>query len=182
MGQKVITRNCNGYLPSQVAFYLQNVHIQPRKIYLSIIAENVEQSKYVSGSESGKLTDSGHKYSHDLAFYLRQQRNSNELVSIGKEILILTGTTKIHRKTVRHLVADTPVKYTTLLNELRGGDLHGLEKAEMKVCMMIKCRMLSFDLVITYVGTISPRVFEATGRQAELSLSWCGRRILYGRH
>lgn len=32
VGQKVITRNCHGYLPSQVAFYLQNVHIQPRKV------------------------------------------------------------------------------------------------------------------------------------------------------
>ena len=42
VGQKVITRNCNGYLPSQVAFYLQNVHIQPRKIYLSYLSETVE--------------------------------------------------------------------------------------------------------------------------------------------
>lgn len=30
VGQKIITRNCHGYLPSQVAFYLQNVHILPR--------------------------------------------------------------------------------------------------------------------------------------------------------
>ena len=39
VGQKVITRNCTGYLPSQVALYLQNLHIQPRKIYLSLNAE-----------------------------------------------------------------------------------------------------------------------------------------------
>jgi hypothetical protein len=37
VGQKVITRNCHGYLPSQVAFYLQNVQIEPRKIYLSLL-------------------------------------------------------------------------------------------------------------------------------------------------
>ena len=30
VGEKVITRNCTGYLPSQVALYLQNIHIQPR--------------------------------------------------------------------------------------------------------------------------------------------------------
>jgi len=42
VGQKVITRNCHGYLPSQVAFYLQNVQIEPRKIYLSLISENQE--------------------------------------------------------------------------------------------------------------------------------------------
>jgi oligoendopeptidase F len=32
VGQKVVTRNCKGYLPSQVAFYLQNIHISPRKV------------------------------------------------------------------------------------------------------------------------------------------------------
>lgn len=42
VGQKVITRNCKGYLPSQVAFYLQNVHIQPRSIYLSLNAESYD--------------------------------------------------------------------------------------------------------------------------------------------
>jgi broad specificity phosphatase PhoE len=39
VGQKVITRNCTGYLPSQVALYLSNLHINPRKIYLSLNAE-----------------------------------------------------------------------------------------------------------------------------------------------
>ena len=34
----------------QVAFYLQNVHILPRKIYLSLIAENIE-----TAIDSGRL-------------------------------------------------------------------------------------------------------------------------------
>jgi hypothetical protein len=49
VGQKVITRNCHGYLPSQVAFYLQNVHISPRKIYLSVNCEAVNVSDLVGG-------------------------------------------------------------------------------------------------------------------------------------
>jgi len=49
VGQKVITRNCHGYLPSQVAFYLQNVHISPRKIYLSVNAEAVKILDLVGG-------------------------------------------------------------------------------------------------------------------------------------
>jgi predicted kinase len=35
VGQKVVTRNCKGYLPSQVAFYLQNIHIGQRKVRVS---------------------------------------------------------------------------------------------------------------------------------------------------
>jgi hypothetical protein len=52
VGQKVITRNCHGYLPSQVAFYLQNVHISPRKIYLSVNAEAVNVSDLVGGARA----------------------------------------------------------------------------------------------------------------------------------
>jgi 6-phosphofructo-2-kinase len=37
VGQKVVTRNCKGYLPSQVAFYLQNIHIGPRKVLLLLL-------------------------------------------------------------------------------------------------------------------------------------------------
>ena len=44
VGEKLITRNCSGYLPSQVAFYLQNVHIRPRKIYLTLVAECLEHA------------------------------------------------------------------------------------------------------------------------------------------
>lgn len=49
VGQKIITRNCHGYLPSQVAFYLQNVHISPRKIYLSVNCEAVNEPDLVGG-------------------------------------------------------------------------------------------------------------------------------------
>ena len=51
VGQKVITRNCHGYLPSQVAFYLQNVHIFPRKIYLSVNSEAIENVDDLVGGE-----------------------------------------------------------------------------------------------------------------------------------
>jgi hypothetical protein len=41
VGEKIITRNCTGYLPSQVALYLQNIHIKPRRIYLTLNGETV---------------------------------------------------------------------------------------------------------------------------------------------
>ena len=40
MGEKVITRNCTGYLPSQVALYLQNIHIQPRWDFYNYLQNN----------------------------------------------------------------------------------------------------------------------------------------------
>lgn len=52
VGEKMITRNCSGYLPSQVAFYLQNVHIQPRKIYLTLVAECLGGGAQTPGNPS----------------------------------------------------------------------------------------------------------------------------------
>lgn len=102
----MITRNCHGYLPSQVAFYLQNVHIQPRKIYLSLIAENQEHLhgsgpnrhlirshclyltlsiERLAGTESGKLTESGVRFAHELVQFIKQEQR-NSLVEAGREV------------------------------------------------------------------------------------------------
>jgi hypothetical protein len=43
VGQKVVTRRCSGYIPSHVAFHLMNVHISPRKIWLSRHSESPDQ-------------------------------------------------------------------------------------------------------------------------------------------
>ena len=40
VGDKVITRRCGGYLTSQLGFYLGNVHIQPRRIWLALHGES----------------------------------------------------------------------------------------------------------------------------------------------
>ena len=71
VGQKVITHRCGGYIPSQIAFYLQNVHIEPHKILLSLPAESVDQGddsyNAVTSLHAGVLTDAGDVYAQDLA-------------------------------------------------------------------------------------------------------------------
>lgn len=134
VGQKLITRNCYGYLPSQVAFYLQNVHINPRKIYLSYLAESIEKTfgeENLGGAESGQLTQNGSDFVQNVTNYLVQEQGT--LVT-GKDILILTGTSNIHHNCVQPLKEKGfKVFHTHLLNELRGGDLHGLTKEEIKI-------------------------------------------------
>lgn len=134
VGQKMVTRNCTGYLPSQVAFYLQNVHIGQRKIYLSLNSENmdlVEEAGRLGGAESGKLTEAGRQYSLDLAKFIQSQQET-VLQDLGREILVLAGTARIHAETVLHLRMLYSCYNTPLLNELRGGDLHGMTKDEIE--------------------------------------------------
>lgn len=145
VGQKVITRNCHGYLPSQVAFYLQNVHINPRKIYLSVICQPSEGMENVSGAESGSLTDDAKAYVNALADFMIYEQEF-DLVEKGKEILVLTGTAEIHQKSVEGLKQrQFRVYHTPILNELRGGDLHGLSKAAMKALYPIEFEKRAAD-------------------------------------
>ena len=106
VGQKMITRNCTGYLPCQISFFLQNVHIHPRKIYLSLTsmdAANAElfmQQQESTGRSSQRLTVEGKQYSQDLARFLEEQR---EVHSECKEMLVLSGASRVHAETLFHL-------------------------------------------------------------------------------
>jgi predicted kinase len=174
VGQKVITRNCHGYLPSQVAFYLQNVHIYPRKIYLSVICETAEVSENVSGAESGELTEDAKAYVNALADFMIYEQEF-DLVEKGKEILVLTGTAAIHEKSVAGLKQrQFRVYHTPILNELRGGDLHGLSKASMKAIYPAEyAKRMADKLNYRYPGV---------GGESYLDVIERVRPVIIGRH
>ena len=46
--------------------------------------------------------------------------------------MVLAGTAKVHAETILHLRMLFPCYTTPLLNELRGGDLHGLSPQEIE--------------------------------------------------
>lgn len=73
VGLKVVTRKCAGYVPSQVAFHLMNVHISPRKIWLSRHSENQDQIRGFLGGTSAEITEHGAEYSRALSKYIREQ-------------------------------------------------------------------------------------------------------------
>lgn len=129
VGQKTITRGCSGYLPSQVAFYLQNVHIQPRKIYFSLAAET---TRHVAvDSADCQITAAGRQYSLDFANYFDSRRIINP-TSPSEEHIILCGTSERANATLVNLQRIFPCFSTVLLNDLREGDFEGLTNAQIK--------------------------------------------------
>jgi len=188
VGQKIITRNCSGYLPSQISFYLQNIHINPRKIFLCLTAETFREASQVVGglgtvtgvhapsiaasnngagadaSERAKhsekdsftglqhesaaqdvdnLNPEGKIFSLNVAKFVKSELES--MKDAGKEILVLTGTSREQAETVSHLRLLYYVYCTPLLNELRGGDLHGMSKNEIKTQYPIEYEMRQRD-------------------------------------
>eukprot|EP00903_Cladosiphon_okamuranus_P011667 g10973.t1 len=134
VGQKVVTRNCKGYLPSQVAFYLQNIHIGPRKIWLTRPAESVmsDNSDYEIGEGVDELTEEGRRYSMTVARYLQAEQETSRITGPGAEILVLAGTQKVDRESIAHMQMLYPVATTPLLNELHGGDFTGMDRESFR--------------------------------------------------
>ena len=93
VGEKVVARHCTGFVTSQVAFYLQNIHISPRKIWLSLYAENEDNVNGILGGDSGILTDAGRQYSMDLARFVAQEEV--KLEGRGSQVLVIAGTMKV---------------------------------------------------------------------------------------
>lgn len=87
------------------------------------------------GVESMLLNEAGRQYSLDLAKYIQVQQDS--LKGLGKEMSILTGSASIHAETVLHLRMLYSCYGTPLLNELRGGDFHGITKDDFKVIIFV---------------------------------------------
>lgn len=135
VGQKVITRLCDGYIPSQIAFYLQNVHIQPRKIFLSLPAETLDPNddsySALTSPNAGILSESGMQYAKDLAQYVFDQAE-HVLEGRAKEVLLLAGALTIHNSTSAHLRERYTCYNTALLNELRAGDLQAVPRRYIK--------------------------------------------------
>ncbi|CAM9747126.1 unnamed protein product [Ascophyllum nodosum] len=139
VGQKVVTRNCKGYLPSQVAFYLQarqpqsasNIHISPRKIWLTRHAESV-RSDYEPGEDVEELTEEGRRYSMTVAKYIQLEQETSHIKGPGADILVLSGTQKADRETIAHLQMLYPVAATPLLNEIHGGNFAGMDRTSWR--------------------------------------------------
>ena len=101
VGEKVITRHCSGYLTSQLAFFLGNVHIAPRRIWLALHGESraqVESQRI--GASVGGLTRRGAAFSRRLAAFVSEAHSAfradfdldeNAAQMTPKEALRLTG-------------------------------------------------------------------------------------------
>ncbi|CAN0469119.1 unnamed protein product, partial [Laminaria digitata] len=109
----------------------QNIHIGPRKIWLTRHAESV-CSDYEPGEEVDELTEEGRRYSMTVAKYLQLEQETSHIKGPGADILVLAGTQKVDRDSIAHLQMLYPVATTPLLNELHGGKFTGMDRASFR--------------------------------------------------
>lgn len=161
VGEKVVMCHCYGYLISNIGFFLSNIHIKPRSIWLTRHGESEDQLRGLLGSNAREITANGRKYCRALANFLRNARREmlEKGQEEGSEMLVLMGTAPIHSATLRgmssrensgvalaeklsssqdidrndrNLQNEFSAMSTSLLNELDGGDCNGMSYEEIQ--------------------------------------------------
>jgi len=71
-GEKVLVHKHEGHIQSRIVYYLMNIHIVPRTIYLTRHGESLMNLDGRIGGDSD-LSERGHEYAKALADYISNQ-------------------------------------------------------------------------------------------------------------
>ncbi|XP_017851799.1 6-phosphofructo-2-kinase/fructose-2,6-bisphosphatase 1 isoform X2 [Drosophila busckii] len=72
-GKKVVVYNNEGHVESRIVYYLMNIHITPRTIYLTRHGESEHNLSGLIGGDSN-LSTRGHQYAKALSSFIAQQQ------------------------------------------------------------------------------------------------------------
>jgi len=130
VGKKVIAFNIQGFLAGQCIFYLMNMNLAKRKIWLTRHGESLDN---VCGKIGGDapLSQLGTAYAKDLAKFIEKQR-LEEIETASKDFVpntfaIWTSMSKRTIETVQDLDANVyDIKHLRVLNEIYAGNFEGL--------------------------------------------------------
>ena len=86
VGRKVVSHQTNGFLSSQVVYYLLNFNLSPRQIWITRHGESQDDQAGRIGGDSD-LSENGSRYAKALARFIDQQRHDWEIYQRQKEML-----------------------------------------------------------------------------------------------
>ncbi|XP_026279328.1 6-phosphofructo-2-kinase/fructose-2,6-bisphosphatase isoform X3 [Frankliniella occidentalis] len=109
-GEKVVVHKHEGHIQSRIVYYLMNIHIVPRTIYLTRHGESEENLKGRIGGDSD-LSFRGQQYAESLSRFIQQQNIPN--------LRVWTSWLKRTIQTVANVPA--PQERWKALNEIDAG-------------------------------------------------------------
>ncbi|KAL5340381.1 hypothetical protein BJX70DRAFT_387383 [Aspergillus crustosus] len=127
VGSTVIINQIKDYLSSRLVYYIQNLHIKPRSIWLSRHGESEYNLTGKIGGDSS-ISERGEAYARALPGLLKKSG-----VPPNTKIVIWTSTLKRTIQTARHLAAETGYEKLEwkALDELDSGLCDGLTYEEI---------------------------------------------------
>ncbi|KAG9510690.1 hypothetical protein GZH46_00757, partial [Fragariocoptes setiger] len=120
-GEKVLVHRSEGHIQSRVVYYLMNIHIIPRSIYLTRHGESIYNLEGRIGGDS-ELSPRGWEYSRALAKYIHEQ-----------QIPQLRVWTSNYKRTIQTAQGiDAPLEKWRALNEIDAGICEEMTYEEIK--------------------------------------------------
>lgn len=120
-GRRVVVHKQEGHLQSRMAYYLMNIHITPRSIYLTRHGESMYNQHGRIGGDSD-LSPNGWQYSRALAKFIDEQKIPN--------LRVWTSYMKRTMQTASNIKA--PQERWKALNEIDAGICEGLTYEEIQ--------------------------------------------------
>lgn len=153
VGQKVVSFDVQGYLESQIVFYLMNVHVHSRAIWLTTHGESDNREN----DADRLLTKEGHQYSNALGKLIRERYPPHT-----SKLEVWTSFLKRSLEMGEHLDPQYMYKHSRVLNELYPGefalvksdDYHQSLYIERLRSLIIDLEMLTSSVLIIARDTI----------------------------
>lgn len=86
VGRKVVSHQTNGFLSSQVVYYLLNFNLSPRQIWITRHGESIDNQRGRIGGDS-ELSENGKRYGQALTRFIDHQRRQWEIYQKQKDLL-----------------------------------------------------------------------------------------------
>ncbi|EMR64232.1 putative fructose- -bisphosphatase protein [Eutypa lata UCREL1] len=125
IGAQVVINRIKDYLQSRVVYYLMNLHIRPRSIWLSRHGESMYNLDGRIGGDAD-LSPRGHQYAKKLPDLVVQS------VGDGRPLTVWTSTLKRTIQTARYLPSNYNQLQWKALDELDAGTCDGMTYQEIK--------------------------------------------------
>ncbi len=122
LGRQVVVNRIHGYIPGRLVLLLMNLHIEPRRIFLTRHGESLYNTENRIGGDPGLSAD-GEIYAGSLT------QKMNEVIGEG-ELRVVHSTLQRTRHTARHLRWSKEVWRP--LDEIEAGVMDGLTYAEIE--------------------------------------------------
>ncbi|KYQ91014.1 Fructose-6-phosphate 2-kinase/fructose-2 [Tieghemostelium lacteum] len=130
VGKKIEVNNITGYIPSRIVFFLMNLHIIPRPIWLTRHGESEFNAQGRIGGDSS-LTERGDNYAHQLAVWISEWCKKVKLeTGYEGEVVVWTSSLKRAIKTAQYI--SQPKVVMRALDEIDAGICDGMTYEEIQ--------------------------------------------------
>ncbi|ORX90534.1 bifunctional 6-phosphofructo-2-kinase/fructose-2,6-bisphosphate 2-phosphatase [Basidiobolus meristosporus CBS 931.73] len=134
VGKKVIAHNIQTFLAGQCVFYLMNMNLAARQIWLTRHGESLDNQVGKIGGDA-PLSSAGREYAEALSTFMAEQQRDFRCAETGKPPQLTVWTSMLQRaiETAEHFNPhEFDIKHMKFLNEIYAGICEGMTYEEIQ--------------------------------------------------